>query len=47
LRQYLDSSVLVKLYKQEKDSDRMDKIIQRVKMRTLTPFCAMIDILRE
>ena len=30
MRLYLDSSVLVKLYKQEKDSDLMDKMIQRV-----------------
>jgi predicted nucleic acid-binding protein len=30
LRLYLDSSVLLKLYKQEKDSDLMDKMIQRV-----------------
>ena len=30
MRLYLDSSVIVKLYKQEKDSDLMDKIIQRV-----------------
>ena len=30
MRIYFDSSVLVKLYKQEKDSDVMDKIIQNI-----------------
>ena len=30
MRIYLDSSVLVKLYKQEEDSDAMDEIIQKI-----------------